>query len=59
MNSLYVNKDDYTEQLRALENDIPIYVVDVDYRGRSVQSVDNPHDIERAEAIIAREGELL
>lgn len=47
------------EQLRALENDIPIEVVMVDYRGRSAQSVDNPADVQRVEEIIAAEGELV
>lgn len=46
------------EQLRALENRIPIQVVQVDYRGRSHGSVDTPQDIPVIEAIIAREGEL-
>jgi len=47
------------EQLRALENGIPIKVVVVDYRGRTHGSVDAPEDIAFAEAIIAREGELV
>ena len=47
------------EQLRALENGIPIRVVLTDYRGRSAWSVDAPEDAERVEAIIAREGELV
>lgn len=47
------------EQLRALENGIPIRVVLVDYRGRSHWSVDSPADAVRAEAIIAAEGELV
>lgn len=47
------------EQLRALENGIPIQVVVVDYRGRSHGSVDAPEDIPVVEAIIAREGELV
>jgi 3-deoxy-manno-octulosonate cytidylyltransferase (CMP-KDO synthetase) len=47
------------EQLRALENGIPIKVVVVDYRGRTHGSVDSPEDIPAAEAIIAREGELV
>jgi 3-deoxy-manno-octulosonate cytidylyltransferase (CMP-KDO synthetase) len=46
------------EQLRALENGIPIKVVVVDYRGRTHGSVDSPEDIPFVEAIIAREGEL-
>jgi 3-deoxy-manno-octulosonate cytidylyltransferase (CMP-KDO synthetase) len=47
------------EQLRALENGIPIRVVVVDYRGRTHGSVDSPEDIPVVEAIIAREGELV
>jgi 3-deoxy-manno-octulosonate cytidylyltransferase (CMP-KDO synthetase) len=46
------------EQLRALENGIPIKVVVVDYQGRTHGSVDSPEDIPFVEAIIAREGEL-
>jgi len=47
------------EQLRALENGIPINVVKVDYKGRTHGSVDAPEDIPFIEAIIAREGELV
>lgn len=47
------------EQLRALENGIPIRVVLTDYRGRSAWSVDAPDDAARVEEIIAREGELV
>lgn len=47
------------EQLRALENDIPIHVVTVDYKGRSHESVDSPEDIERVEAVIREHGELV
>ena len=47
------------EQLRALENGIPIRVVLVDYRNRSHWSVDTPQDAAKVEAIIAREGELV
>lgn len=46
------------EQLRALENGIPIRVVPVSYQGRTAASVDNPEDIAKVEEIIAREGEL-
>jgi 3-deoxy-manno-octulosonate cytidylyltransferase (CMP-KDO synthetase) len=46
------------EQLRALENGIPIRVVDVDYRGRTHWSIDAPEDVAAAEAIIRAEGEL-
>jgi 3-deoxy-manno-octulosonate cytidylyltransferase (CMP-KDO synthetase) len=47
------------EQLRALENGIPIRVVIVDYRGRSHASVDRHEDVPAAEEIIRREGELV
>lgn len=47
------------EQLRALENGMPIQVVPVDYRGRTHWSVDSPADVTHAEALIAAEGELL
>jgi 3-deoxy-manno-octulosonate cytidylyltransferase (CMP-KDO synthetase) len=46
------------EQLRALENDIPVRVVMVDYRGRTHHSIDHPDDIAIAEAIIREQGEL-
>ncbi len=47
------------EQLRALENGIPIRVAVVDYRGRTHWSVDAPEDIAMVERLIAREGELV
>jgi 3-deoxy-manno-octulosonate cytidylyltransferase (CMP-KDO synthetase) len=47
------------EQLRALENGIPIKVALVDYKGRTHGSVDTPEDIRVVEEIIAREGELV
>ena len=47
------------EQLRALENGIPVRVVIVDYRGRTHWSVDTPEDAAKTAAIIAREGELV
>jgi 3-deoxy-manno-octulosonate cytidylyltransferase (CMP-KDO synthetase) len=47
------------EQLRALENGMSIRVSLVDYRGRTHWSIDAPEDAAVAEAIIAREGELL
>ncbi len=46
------------EQLRALENDIPIKVITTDYKGRTHWSVDNPEDISIIEKIIDKEGEL-
>ena len=47
------------EQLRALENGIPIHVALVDYRGRTHGSVDTQDDLAFVEAVIAREGELV
>ena len=47
------------EQLRALENGMAVRVAIVDYRGRTHWSIDAPEDVAVAEAIIAREGELL
>lgn len=54
-----LEKTEGLEQLRALENGIPIRVVPVDYRGRTHWSIDSPADLAAAEALIAREGELL
>lgn len=47
------------EQLRALENGIPIKVVVVDYQGRSHWSVDSLDDVAVVENIIQQEGELV
>lgn len=47
------------EQLRALENGIPIRVVEVSFKGRTMWSVDNPEDVARVEEIIRAEGELV
>ena len=48
------------EQLRVLEHGYGIRVVEVDYQGRAAMSgVDSPADVARAEALIARHGELL
>ncbi|MBX9878298.1 MAG: 3-deoxy-manno-octulosonate cytidylyltransferase [Candidatus Obscuribacterales bacterium] len=47
------------EQLRALENGIPIKVVLVDYKGRSHWAIDSPDDVTIAESIIEKEGELV
>lgn len=47
------------EQLRALEHGIPIRVVQVDWKGRTAWAVDSPEDVQRVEAIIDREGELV
>jgi 3-deoxy-manno-octulosonate cytidylyltransferase (CMP-KDO synthetase) len=54
-----LEKSEKLEQLRALENGIPIRVVEVDYRGRTHGSVDRPEDVPFIESVIAREGELL
>jgi 3-deoxy-manno-octulosonate cytidylyltransferase (CMP-KDO synthetase) len=53
-----LEKAEGLEQLRALEADIPIKVITVDYRGRTHHSIDHPNDIVLAEAIINREGEF-
>ena len=48
------------EQLRLLEHGHRVRVVEVDYRGRAAMSgVDSPRDVARAEALIARHGELV
>jgi len=47
------------EQLRALENGIPIKVILVDYKGRSHWAIDSPDDVTIAESIIEKEGELV
>ena len=48
------------EQLRVIENGYEIRCVPVDYRGRaSMSGVDSPEDVVRAEALIAKHGELL
>jgi 3-deoxy-manno-octulosonate cytidylyltransferase (CMP-KDO synthetase) len=47
------------EQLRALEHGMTVRVAIVDYRGRTHASVDAPEDVAVAEAIVAREGELV
>jgi 3-deoxy-manno-octulosonate cytidylyltransferase (CMP-KDO synthetase) len=47
------------EQLRFLENGIPIRIILVDYRGRTHWSVDHPNDIQKVEQIIKAEGELI
>ncbi len=54
-----LEKAEKLEQLRALENGIPIRVVLVDYRGRTHGSVDRPEDVAFVEKIIAKEGELI
>jgi 3-deoxy-manno-octulosonate cytidylyltransferase (CMP-KDO synthetase) len=54
-----LEKAEHLEQLRALEHGIRIRVVEVDYRGRTHGSVDNPGDVATVEEIIRREGELV
>ncbi len=54
-----LEKSEKLEQLRALENGIPMQIVEVDYRGRTHGSVDKPEDVAIVESIIAKEGELL
>ena len=47
------------EQLRALDNGMPIRVVEVDYRGRRHLAIDSPEDLRRVESLIAEEGGLV
>lgn len=47
------------EQLRALENGLPIRVVQVENLKTSLWSVDSPKDVKKVEDIIEKEGELL
>lgn len=54
-----LEKAEKLEQLRALEQGIPIQIVCVDYKGRSHGSVDTPEDIKVVEHIIQQEGELI
>ncbi|MCL9780957.1 3-deoxy-manno-octulosonate cytidylyltransferase [Vibrio sp. S4M6] len=47
------------EQMRFVENAVPVKMVEVSYQGRDGMSgVDSPEDIERAEKIIAKNGEF-
>ncbi len=54
-----LEKAEGLEQLRALENGLPLQVVVVNYRGRSHIGLDSPEDARRAERLIHAEGELL
>ncbi len=54
-----LEKIEHLEQLRALENNIPISVVVVDYQNRTHGSVDNPEDVQKIEKIITEQGELI
>lgn len=55
----YFEKAEKLEQLRALENGIPIRVILVDYQGRTHGSIDQPEDLAIIEEIIEKEGELI
>lgn len=47
------------EQMRFVEHNIPVKMVEVDYQGRiGMSGVDSPEDIQRAEAVIAECGEF-
>jgi 3-deoxy-manno-octulosonate cytidylyltransferase (CMP-KDO synthetase) len=54
-----LEKIEHLEQLRALENNIPIKIVLVDYKNRTHGSVDNPEDVDKIEKIITEQGELI
>jgi 3-deoxy-manno-octulosonate cytidylyltransferase (CMP-KDO synthetase) len=54
-----LEKVEQLEQLRALENGMPIRVVQTDYKGRTHWSIDAPSDLTAAEKLIEIEGELL
>lgn len=54
-----LEKTEGLEQLRALEHGLKVRIAIVDYKGRTHGSVDSPEDVAVAEAIIAREGELV
>ena len=50
------------EQLRFIENGIPVRMVEVEYPAgydASTSGVDSPEDLARAEKLIAQAGELL
>lgn len=44
------------EQLRFLENDLPVTCVSVDGKGRVFWELNNPIDVERIESVLAKEG---
>lgn len=54
-----LEKIEQLEQLRALENNIPIQIVEVDYRNRTEASIDTREDIPFVEALIDNEGEII
>ena len=47
------------EQLRALEHGIPIHLVEVDLKGRTIASVDTPEDAAEVERILATQGDVV
>ena len=52
-------KPEGLEQMRFIEHRIPVKMVEVDYKGwQGMSGVDSPEDVERAEAIIAQQGEF-
>jgi 3-deoxy-manno-octulosonate cytidylyltransferase (CMP-KDO synthetase) len=46
------------EQLRFLENGVPISCVEVEARGRVFWELNNPVDVERIESVLAREAQV-
>lgn len=54
-----LEKIEKLEQLRALENNIPIKIAVVDYKGRTHASIDTPQDVEWVKQLIQQEGELV
>lgn len=51
-----LEKREGLEQLRFLENGLPVRCVEVDARGRAFWELNNPSDVPLIEAIMAREG---
>ena len=51
-----LEKREGLEQLRFLENGIPVKCIEVDSHGREFWELNNPSDIELIEAIMAKEG---
>ncbi len=59
MEESHYEKCEGLEQMRFIENAIPVKMVEVSYQGRDGMSgVDSPEDIQRAEKIIAENGEF-
>jgi 3-deoxy-manno-octulosonate cytidylyltransferase (CMP-KDO synthetase) len=44
------------EQLRFMENGVPVRCVEVDARGRAFWELNNPEDVARIEAVLTAEG---